>query len=150
MQDIYEEVRRKAEEYFNRGYNCAQAVALSNVEVFNGPVEGVRQLAAGFGRGMNAGCSCGALAGGVMAVGLLLAGPETAGSDREIAAAAAELHKRFVGEFKVTCCRALRKKASPFKNSRCREITATTAAITLELLLARKQLPLTSVRVHPL
>ncbi|OPY62340.1 MAG: putative redox-active protein (C_GCAxxG_C_C) [Pelotomaculum sp. PtaU1.Bin065] len=150
MRDINEEVRRKAGEYFNRGYNCAQAVALSNVEIFNGPVEGVRQMAAGFGHGMSAGCACGALTGGVMAIGLLLAGPEAAGFDRGIAEAAAELHKRFVGEFGLTCCRALRRRSSPLKNSRCKKITVTAAAITLELLLSRKQLPSAPVGVHPL
>lgn len=150
MQDIYEEVRRKAGEYFSEGYNCAQAVALSNLEVLNEPVEGVRRMAAGFGHGMSAGCACGALSGGVMAIGLLLAGPEISGFDQKITEAVAELHQRFIAEFGLTCCRGLRKKSSPFKNGQCLKITVTAAAITLELLLSRKQLPLAPVRVHPL
>mgnify|MGYP001185126711 CR=1 FL=1 len=137
-QDLKEEVCIRAENYFNQNYNCAQAVAMSCAELLNGQTEGIKQVAAGFGHGMNAGCTCGALAGGVMAISLLLAGPETKGFDREIVGAAAELHKRFVNEFGLTCCRGLRKKLSLYKNSRCREITSKTAAITLDLLLTRK------------
>lgn len=140
--EIYEEVRKRAEEYFNRDYNCAQSVALSNIEVFKGKTDNIKQLAAGFGHGMNAGCTCGAIAGGVMAMGILLAEPDTKGFDKKISEATAELHKKFIELYGLTCCRSLRKKYSPFKNHRCKEITVTTAVITLELLLVRKKAPL--------
>jgi C_GCAxxG_C_C family probable redox protein len=149
-QDIYEEVRQKAKIYFNQGYNCAQAVALSNVEVLKGHTGGIRQIAAGFGQGMSAGCACGALTGGVMAISLLLAGPDIKGFDKVISEAAAELNQRFINEFGLTCCRGLRRKLSPFKNARCKEITIVTAAITMELVLARKMQGSTAVGVHPL
>lgn len=136
--DMIDEVRNKAEKYFDQEYNCAQAVALSNVEVLEGQTEGIRQLSAGFGHGMNAGCACGAISGGVMAISLLLAGPETKGFDRNITEATAELHRRFIQEFGMTCCKGLRKKLSPFNNARCKKITSTTAIITLELLLDKK------------
>lgn len=150
MRDLVEEVRRRAGKYFDEGYNCAQAVALSNIEVLKGRTDGIRQLAAGFGHGMNAGCTCGAVSGGVLAIGCLLAGPDTKGFDKTIAEATAEVHRRFVSEFGLTCCKGLRKKLSPFKNARCKHITVTTAAITLELLLAGKQLSLAPVGVHSL
>ena len=136
--DICEEARKRAEDYFNQEYNCAQAVALSCLELLGGNTDGIKQLAVGFAHGMGAGCACGALTGGVMAVSSLLAGPETKGFDREIEEAAAELHQKFVNEFGQACCRGLRKKLSPFKNSRCREITSKTAALTMELLLTRR------------
>ena len=41
------EVRSRAEKYFDAGYNCAQAVALSNIELFEGRTEGIIQLLAG-------------------------------------------------------------------------------------------------------
>ncbi len=123
MLNLDEEVRRRAEKYFDDGYNCAQAVALSNIEVYNGRTEGIIQLTAGFGHGMNSGCACGAVTGGVVAIGALLAGPDIKGFDRTIAKLTAELHRRFVGEFGLTCCK---------------KITVTTAAITLELLLSQK------------
>jgi len=137
-QDMYEEVRKRAENYFKQDYNCAQAVALSNLELLGGQTSGVLQLVAGFGHGMSAGCTCGALVGGVMAISLMLAGPETKGFDSKIMEAAAQLHREFVNEFGTACCRGLRKKLSPYKNKKCREITAKTAAITMELILNRK------------
>ncbi|MDD4169232.1 MAG: C-GCAxxG-C-C family protein [Desulfotomaculaceae bacterium] len=138
MLNLDEEVRRRAEKYFNDGYNCAQAVVMSNIEVFNGRTEGLIQLTAGLGHGMNSGCACGAVSGGVLAIGFLLSGPDTKGFDRTIAEVTAELHRRFVDEFGLTCCKGLRKKLSPFKNARCKTITVKTAAMTLELLLAQK------------
>ncbi|BAF58308.1 MAG: C_GCAxxG_C_C family protein [Pelotomaculum sp.] len=150
MQDLYEEVRSRAGRYFDEGYNCAQAVALSNIEALKGRADGVRQLAAGFGRGMNAGCACGAVCGGILAIGCLLAGPETKGFDETVEEAAAELHRRFAAEFGLVCCKGLRKKLSPFKNARCRNITVTAAAITLDLLLARKKPSPAPVGVHAL
>lgn len=137
-QDVCEDVRSKAKMYFSQGYNCAQAVALSNVEMLNGQTDGIIQLAAGFGHGMGAGCACGALTGGVMAISLLLTGPDPKGFDKEIADTVAKLHQRFVSEFGQACCSGLRKKLSPFKNTRCKDITGTTAAITMELVLASK------------
>lgn len=150
MENIYEEVCSRAEKYFKEDYNCAQAVAMSNIEAFKGQTEGIKQLAAGFGHGMSAGCTCGAIAGGVLAIGLLLAAPDIKGFDKTISETTAELHKRFISEFGLTCCKGLRKKLSPFKNAHCKKITVTTAAITLELLLAKRQLPLASVIVHSL
>jgi len=139
-QDICEDVRNKAKMYFSQGYNCAQAVAVSNIEALQGQadINTIRQIAAGFGGGMNSGCACGALTGGVMAISLLLAGPDPKGADKELSDIVAKLHQRFVNEFGLACCRGLRKKLSPFKNNRCKEITGTTAAITMELLLAQK------------
>lgn len=144
---MYEEVRKRAENYFRQDYNCAQAVALSNLELLGGQTSGVLQLAAGFGHGMSAGCTCGAIVGGVMAISLMFAGSETKGFDREITEAAAQLHREFVNEFGTACCRGLRKKLSPYKNKKCREITAKTAAITMELLLSR-EMPSAPVRVQ--
>jgi C_GCAxxG_C_C family probable redox protein len=149
-QDICEDVRSKAKMYFSQGYNCAQAVAVSNIEAFQvealqGQTEIIRQIAAGFGGGMNAGCACGALTGGVMAISLLLAGPDTKGFDKEVADIVAKLHQRFVNEFGLACCRGIRKKLSPFNNKRCKEITGTTAAITMELLLDQKRKKSTAV-----
>lgn len=147
-QDLHDEVIRKAEDYFRQGYNCAQAVALSNVEALGGRTEGIIQMSAGFGHGMNAGCTCGALSGGVMAIGMLLAGTGTRGFEKNISEASANLHRAFVQQFGLTCCRGLRKKLSPLKNARCKNITVTTAALTLEVLLANGRQPSTPVRVH--
>lgn len=148
MRDIYEEVCEAAGRYFDEGYNCAQAVALSIAGALNLKKGGIRELAAGFGHGMHAGCVCGAMTGGVMAISLLLAGPDTRGFDRNISEAVSELHRRFVLQFGQTCCRGLRKRYSPLKNARCRHITASTAVIAMEVLQTGKGLSLTPVGIH--
>ncbi|MFA5385201.1 MAG: C-GCAxxG-C-C family protein [Eubacteriales bacterium] len=135
-----EEVGKKAALCFEQGYNCAQAVALSNAELMGCSTEGIKQIAAGFGYGLNSGCACGALAGGVMAIGMLLANPETKGFDKAIGEMSLELQKRFTDKFGSTCCRILRKKFSPLKNAHCKMITVTTAVITMELLMQSKKL----------
>lgn len=137
--NLAEEAGGKAALYFEQGYNCAQAVALSSAELMGCSTEGIKQIAAGFGLGLNSGCTCGALAGGVMSIGMLLAGPETKGFDKIIGEMASELQKRFIGKFGSTCCRVLRKKFSPLKNTHCKMITVTTAVITMELLMQRKE-----------
>lgn len=140
-QELYERVKSRAEWYFDRDYNCAQAVALSNIEAFNGPTEGIIQLAAGFGKGMSDGCTCGAFAGGVMTLGRLLSGPDPGGFDRQVTNAAKALHQKFIAQFGMTCCKGLRKKLYPLNNARCKRITVITAALTMELLLANQVQP---------
>lgn len=52
----HNEVIKRAEKYFDAGFNCAQAVALSNIETFGGKTEGIIQLTAGFGHGLHLWC----------------------------------------------------------------------------------------------
>lgn len=148
MSDLTQEVIRKAEQYFDQGLNCAQAVALSNLELLGGRTEGIRRMAAGFGHGMNAGCTCGALSGGVLAMGCLLSDEQAKGFDKQVVDATAELHRRFVQEFGSTCCRTLRKKLSLFKNARCKHITAVTALITLEVLQSNSNKHSPIIQIH--
>lgn len=61
----------KAVERFNKGYNCAQSVLLTMFEYWNGDSELIPKIATGFGGGIGrCGSVCGALAGGVMALGI--------------------------------------------------------------------------------
>ncbi|MTI79558.1 MAG: C_GCAxxG_C_C family protein [Firmicutes bacterium] len=148
MENLNKEVMKKAEKYFEHGFNCAQAVALSNLEYLGGQTNGVIQLAAGFGHGMNAGCTCGALSGGVLAIGSLLADEKTKGFDKQVVKATSELQQRFINEFGSTCCRTLRKKLSLFKNTRCKHITAITAAITMEVIQRSDVNQSSSISIH--
>jgi C_GCAxxG_C_C family probable redox protein len=61
----------KAVKYFLEGYNCAQSVLLTMFEHWNGKNELIPKIATGFGGGIGrCGSVCGALAGGVMAIGI--------------------------------------------------------------------------------
>jgi C_GCAxxG_C_C family probable redox protein len=61
----------KAASLFQEGYNCAQSVLLTMFEHWNGKDEVIPRIATGFGGGIGrCGSVCGALAGGVMALGI--------------------------------------------------------------------------------
>lgn len=61
----------KAAAYFLEGYNCAQSVLLTMFEHWNIKSELVPKIATAFGGGIGrCGSVCGALAGGVMAIGI--------------------------------------------------------------------------------
>ncbi len=61
----------KAAKRFLEGYNCAQSVLLTMFEYWNGKNELIPKIATAFGGGIGrCGSICGALAGGVMAIGI--------------------------------------------------------------------------------
>ena len=132
--------RERAEHLYRSGqYLCSEAVLLVTNEHLGHPMsDEVVRLASGFPVGMGmAGCVCGALAGGVMALGLKLGrsvpGEETPG----MFAAAKELHDRFQGRRRSVCCRVLirtLKFASPQHIDQCVAITGEVAADVIEIL----------------
>lgn len=60
----------QAAEKFGQGYNCAQAVLSSFSEKYGMKQEDAYRIATGFGGGIRCGEVCGAVAGGVLVVGL--------------------------------------------------------------------------------
>ena len=96
-------IGEEAKVCFNRGFNCAESVilALSQEPMFGGLELGtaIPRMATGFGGGMaRNGLVCGALAGGVMAIGLAL-GRDDAQASREPCYPATD---RFLAEFQET------------------------------------------------
>jgi C_GCAxxG_C_C family probable redox protein len=119
-----ESVRDCAGRLFASGLNCAQAVLQSSAGV-NDP--DLMSMAKAFGGGIgNSKCLCGAISGGVMALGLKGKGGKSG-----------ELVELFKKQHKVTCCSALSR---PYKwKSRehlanCRKLTEDTAEMVAKLL----------------
>jgi C_GCAxxG_C_C family probable redox protein len=115
---------QKAGELFAQGLNCCQAV----FQATTGCVDGeIMLMAKAFGGGIGERkCLCGAVTGGVMALGISGKGKRSG-----------ELVDRFRKEQGATCCAALSrnykwKSHSHLKN--CRRITEEAAAIVAELL----------------
>lgn len=108
---------------FDGGYNCAQAVLQATTGRNDSEL---LAMAEAFGGGIGrSGCLCGAVTGGVMALGLLGRGKRNA-----------ELVEAFRREFKTTCCRSLSKDyqwLSREHKANCRRLTMTAAALVEQL-----------------
>ncbi len=141
--DIIKLVGRRAENlYENHRLCCSESLLLVLNHGFNGGLTSgqARQLGAGFCGGIGeAGCTCGALSGAVMGLGLLV-GPHSGNglSRKKFRTLARKMHDRFHENFSSTCCRVL---IEPFDKDRkgrsnfCAGLTAATAVISAELLL---------------
>lgn len=100
-------VAETAKEYFMKEYNCAQSVLRAILENEGLMFDEATFLAAGFGAGMGYQCSnCGALSGGVMALGILCKKKDL--SIREHAKLtyklASKLIEKFEAEFDTRIC----------------------------------------------
>jgi len=106
-------LREQAEELYRSGqFLCSEAVVFTFNEAMLTPMpEEIVRLASGFPVGMGAlgtgGCTCGALSGGVMVLGMVY-GRSTPGTEAPLVLGKAkELHDWFLDEKGSTCCRAL-------------------------------------------
>ncbi|MDI6822404.1 MAG: C-GCAxxG-C-C family protein [Actinomycetota bacterium] len=130
-----EKARLLAEKNFRSGFNCAESVLVTFCQLTGRPIDEVLPLTTGFGGGIGrSGCLCGALAGAIIAIGLLH-GRRSPKSDKHPAYDhASKLHKRFVTKFGSTCCRVLNKM--DFKSEehvkRCANIISETAGLLFE------------------
>lgn len=140
-----EAYRRKAEELYRSGqFLCSEAVFLVANEFLGRPVpEEMVRLASGFPVGIGgAGCTCGALSGGVMALGIKYGRSEAGAKTPGMFEAARELHDRFRERRGSTCCRVLIKPfefGSPDHLKQCVAITGEVAADVIDLLSRRPE-----------
>lgn len=108
---LVQEAVRLAEEHFDRdGFNCAESVLFGVATALKLPVdETVLRASTPFGGGIGrAGSVCGALSGGVMALGLVLGRLTPDAEQRARAYASAErLWRRFVEETGGEDCRQI-------------------------------------------
>lgn len=142
---IIHEARERAEGLYRNGdYLCSEAV-FTVVNDYLGqpiPAEAVK-LASGFPVGMGtAGCACGALSGGIMALGLKFGRTEPRAEMPDMFRVSKELHDEFKKKLRSTCCRALIKKfefGGPDHLNQCIYITGqVTEMVMKKILLAER------------
>ena len=113
-----------AGELFDEGHSCTRAVLQASGDSSN---QELLAATAGFSCGIGkSGCLCGAITGGVMALGL------NCRADRS-----ADLIAAFKEAFQTSCCRGLSKNyawMSEKHQANCRNITVTTAGMVEKLL----------------
>ena len=121
-----ERIRMIAEDYYRNGdFYCSEAVVKTIIDEFQIDVsEDVIKMASGFPVGMGGmGCTCGALTGGVMAIGLVYG--RSQGKDPKVNKAmelSAKLYQIFCERHKVSCCKVLTRgmeKGSPEHMEQC-------------------------------
>ena len=121
-----ERIRKIAEDYYRNGdFYCSEAVVKTIIDEFQIDVsEDVIKMASGFPVGMGGmGCTCGALTGGVMAIGLDYG--RSQGKDPKVNKAmelSAKLYQIFCERHKVSCCKVLTRgmeKGSPEHMEQC-------------------------------
>ena len=113
-----------AGELFDEGHSCTRAVLQASGGSTN---QELLAATAGFSCGIGkSGCLCGAITGGVMALGLNWR------ADRSV-----DLITAFKEAFQTTCCRGLSKRyewMSEKHQGNCRKITVTAAGMVEKLL----------------
>ena len=121
-----EKIRKIAEDYYRNGdFYCSEAVVKTIIDEFQIDVsEDVIKMASGFPVGMGGmGCTCGALTGGVMAIGLVYG--RSQGKDPKVNKAmelSAKLYQIFCERHNVSCCKVLTRgmeKGSPEHMEQC-------------------------------
>ena len=119
-------IRKIAEDYYRDGdFYCSEAVVKTIIDEFQIDVsQDVIMMASGFPVGMGGmGCTCGALTGGVMAIGLVYG--RSQGKDPKVNKAmelSAKLYQIFCERHKVSCCKVLTRgmeKGSPEHMEQC-------------------------------
>ena len=108
-----ERIKATAEEYYRSGdFYCSEAIVKTIKDAFDLPVpDTVIAMASGFPVGMGgAGCTCGAVIGGIMALGLFFGRTEAKDEKiKRIMDISRELHDAFRFHHKSLCCRILTK-----------------------------------------
>jgi C_GCAxxG_C_C family probable redox protein len=120
------------------GLNCAEAVLAAVLEQTpHSPGDLLPRIATCFGSGVGR-CKeemCGALSGGVMAVGCLLGRGEPGGNWDLAAAVAAELRSRFAAANGGTRCGSILERLGPQQNmDKCRLLSSQVAGLLCEAL----------------
>lgn len=139
-EEIIQKLQQKAEDLYRNGdFLCSEAVfAVANDYLGQPlPCEAVR-VASGFPVGIGlSGCTCGALNGAIIALGLKYGRTGPRQDNEQILALSKELHDEFKEKFGSTCCRVLIKDfefGSPDHIEHCIRITGEATRMVLEKL----------------
>lgn len=134
--DFLDEIKKTAEGYFDRGeFFCSEAVVQTINDALGRPMPNeIVKLASGFPVGLGkAQCLCGAVSGGIVALGIPFGRVHGEAMNAKMFPAAKALHEWTIKEYKSTCCRVITKQwagdnfASPERKAHCVAITGRVA-----------------------
>lgn len=139
-----EEIVQKAFGYHSGGFHCTEAVSKAIVEAYGKkPSSEIPRVASAFGGGAvkNFDGTCGALTGGLVAIGYLYGRmkPGDEGAKREVFELAQELGRRFVAEFGASNCNSVLEELGPQENmNKCKQLSGTVAGMLSDILEEKK------------
>jgi len=135
---LEKQVGKKAFDYHKAGFHCAEAVSKAVFETYNqGISQDIPKVATAFGGGVGRTHQdiCGALTGGVIALGCLFGRSESGADWTDAYELAAELRRRLVLEHGTTNCGALLATFGPQENMiRCKRLSGEVASMLVEIL----------------
>lgn len=135
-------IKTTAEDYYrNRDFYCSEAIVKAIKDEFDFPIsDDIIKMASGFPVGIGgSGCSCGAVVGGIMTLGLFFGRSEA--KDRKVNKAMAlskELHNIFTNRHTFLCCKLLTKDmtlGSPEHLTQCINFTGEVAEETAKIII---------------
>jgi C_GCAxxG_C_C family probable redox protein len=131
-------MKQAAGQNFREGYNCAEAIVRAFRDAMRRDIsDEALRMASGFGGGLgHAGCLCGALAGGIMVLGMIQGRDNKEQNRKPIYTSAQEFHDLFRKKFGATCCRVLNPNSFDSKEHlrNCIKITGNTAELLSDYL----------------
>ena len=146
-------VEQKAGTLFHNGYYCAESVLLAVAEHNGKSIEGLSRIVSGMCGGVSrSGGMCGALLGGIAAIGLLYGRDQVSDDKKQVYTLGYNLTRRFTEEFGSTLCSGvlgcdisteegtMRFIKEQLGTTRCLEITRKTTAIAQQLINTRDDL----------
>lgn len=140
LQNKLDTIRKTAEEYFKSGeLFCSEAVLKTINDMLPEPQnDEIIKLSSGFAGGVGiSGCLCGAISGGIMALGLVYGRLYGDNMNDKMLPKAAMLHDYIKDMYHATCCRVLTKdiKNDDEKTQHCIKITGEVAYFVAKTLL---------------
>ena len=128
----------KAFEYHKSGYHCAEAVMKAITEAYGREIPNdLLKVATAFGGGIGRTKQdiCGALSGGIMAIGYLFGRNEPGADWTEASEKAAKLKQQFVTQHGTTNCGALLTTFGPQENMmRCKQLSGEVAGMLTNII----------------
>ncbi len=132
-----DEIKKIVYKYYQNEFHCAESIVNTIHELFPEKSGKVCKAASGFCGGIG-GCHqdiCGALSGGIIALGSIY-GREEGGADiSKLVFLSVELRRLFIEEFKTTVCKDVIENLKNIPECKdCKDVTAKTAWLLYTLL----------------
>ena len=149
-EELIKKIREDSEELFENGtFFCSEAVLTVINNYLGQPYHpDVVKMASGFPIGMGkAGCLCGAVSGGQMALGIVYGREQGEAMQEKMFEEAKGLHDHIIEDYKSCCCRVMTRQwkgdqfKSPERKKHCVAITGNVTAYVAERLIDDNKIP---------